>query len=90
VLVTVVAALALGVLWLGTHASVTASSGAADPGGKGLPWVTVRQGDTLWKIASAVDGAQDPGPTIREIMNLNGLSDSLIQPGRRLYLPSGM
>ncbi|MCT9931084.1 LysM peptidoglycan-binding domain-containing protein [Planotetraspora sp. A-T 1434] len=90
VLVTMVTVLALGVLWLGTHAAVTASSGLASPGQSGLPYVTVQRGDTLWGIARAVSAGDDPAPLVRQIMNLNGLSDSLIQPGTRLYLPSGM
>jgi hypothetical protein len=87
VLVAAVAAALLGVLWLGTRSAVTASSGSGSSG-KGLPWVTVRQGDTLWDIAIALGDERDPASTIRMIMNLNGLSDSFIQPGERLYLPS--
>jgi len=90
VLVTVVTMLALGVLWLGTLAAVTASTGPASPAHDGLPYVDVQRGDTLWKIASAVGDGGDPAPMVRQIMNLNGLSGSLIQPGTRLYVPSGM
>ncbi|WP_203979296.1 LysM peptidoglycan-binding domain-containing protein [Planotetraspora silvatica] len=90
VLVTVVTILALGVLWLGTLAAVTASTGTASPAHDGLPYVDVQRGDTLWKIASAVGDGGDPAPMVRQIMNLNGLSDSLIRPGTRLYVPSGL
>jgi hypothetical protein len=83
--------IALGVLWLGTRAAVTASSGDAGPlRDRGLPWVTVHQGDTLWGIASAVSAGEDPASVVRQIMNLNGLSGSLIQPGGRLYLPGDL
>jgi nucleoid-associated protein YgaU len=90
VLITAITALTLGVLWLGTHAAVTASTGPASPARQGLPYVDVKRGDTLWKIAAAVGDGGDPAPMVRQIMNLNGLSGSLIQPGARLYLPSGM
>ncbi|GAA1006891.1 hypothetical protein Aple_091780 [Acrocarpospora pleiomorpha] len=87
VLITFVAALTLLVLWYGTRAAVTASTGRPDH--SGLPWVTVQEGDTLWEIATAVSEGNDPGPMVRQIMNLNGLPDPLIRPGSKLYLPSG-
>ncbi|MBO3749122.1 LysM peptidoglycan-binding domain-containing protein [Streptosporangiaceae bacterium NEAU-GS5] len=88
VLIAFAVALALIVLWLGTHAPVTAST---RPGSTaGLSYVTVGQGDTLWSIAAAVSPADDPGPVVRQIMNLNGLSDSFIRPGVRIYLPRGL
>ena len=89
VLVTFVAGLALTVLWLGTKAAVTASTGPGGPDSSGLPWVTVRDGDTLWEIATAVGEGEDPSALIRQIKNINGLADSLIRPGTKLYLPSG-
>jgi hypothetical protein len=88
VLIAFAAALALAVLWLGTHAPVTASTRQTST--IGLSYVTVRQGDTLWSIAAAVGHTADPGPVVRQIMNLNGLSDSFIRPGARIYLPSGL
>ncbi|WP_203884089.1 LysM peptidoglycan-binding domain-containing protein [Planotetraspora kaengkrachanensis] len=90
VLVAAVTMAALGVLWLGTLAAVTASTGPASPAHDGLPYVDVRRGDTLWTIADAVGDGGDPSVMVRQIMNLNGLSDSLIRPGTRLYVPSGM
>ncbi|WP_204074990.1 LysM peptidoglycan-binding domain-containing protein [Planotetraspora phitsanulokensis] len=90
VLVTAVTLVTLGVLWLGTLAAVTASTGPASPAHDGLPYVDVQRGDTLWKIANAVGDDGDPAAMVRQIMNLNGLSDSLIRPGTRLYVPSGM
>ncbi|MFC0553510.1 LysM peptidoglycan-binding domain-containing protein [Planotetraspora thailandica] len=90
VLIGAITGFALGALLLGTHAVVTASTGLVSPAQQGLPYVDVKRGDTLWTIATAVGNGGDPASTVRQIMNINGLSGSLIQPGTRLYLPSGM
>ncbi|MBB5135147.1 hypothetical protein HNP84_004883 [Thermocatellispora tengchongensis] len=88
VLVVAVAMIALGVFWLGTRAVGIASTWH-HPGSQhaGLPWVVVGQGDTLWEIADAVSPEADPAPMVRKIMNLNGLSSTVITPGMRLYVP---
>ncbi|GAA2900552.1 hypothetical protein GCM10020220_107390 [Nonomuraea rubra] len=57
------------------------------PGRLGLPWVEVHQGDTLWEIADALSAGDDPGALVEEIKRLNGLPDSLIRPGARIYVP---
>ncbi len=83
------ALLSLGGFWLGTRAAGQAAEAPPAPSHAGLPWVTVHEGDTLWKIADAMasdDG--DPAAVANEIRRLNGLPDSLIRPGTRLYLPS--
>ncbi|MEU7454180.1 LysM peptidoglycan-binding domain-containing protein [Streptosporangium roseum] len=88
--IVVVAALTLvtlGALWVG--ARIDAASALEHGGREELSWVVVRGGDTLWEIADAVTEGGDPAPTIRRIMDLNGLSDSVIRPGTRLYLPDG-
>ncbi|MGV9775360.1 LysM peptidoglycan-binding domain-containing protein [Streptosporangium sp. NPDC003464] len=77
----------LGALWVG--ARIDAASAFERRGHEGLPWVVVHGGDTLWEIADAVTRDGDPAPTVRQIMDLNGLSDSVIRPGARLYLPDG-
>lgn len=47
----------------------------------------VREGDTLWAIASEVEPGGDPRETVDEIERLNGgLSGSLVV-GHRLILP---
>ncbi|GAA4220083.1 nucleoid-associated protein YgaU [Streptosporangium album] len=78
---------ALGVLWVA--ARIDAASAVERKGRGGLSRVVVHGGDTLWGIADAVTGEGDLAPTVRRIMDLNGLSGSVIQPGTRLYLPDG-
>ncbi|WP_165781411.1 LysM peptidoglycan-binding domain-containing protein [Streptosporangium minutum] len=88
--IVVVAALTLvtlGALWVG--ARIDAASALEGGGREGLSWVVVRGGDTLWEIADSVTEGGDPAAVIRRIMDLNGLSDSVIRPGTRLYLPEG-
>lgn len=46
---------------------------------------TVKQGDTLWKIAAANLGS---GSRYTEIVKLNGLTSNTIYPGQQLKLPA--
>ncbi|MEV0384106.1 LysM peptidoglycan-binding domain-containing protein [Nonomuraea sp. NPDC050643] len=87
VLVVAVALLSLGGFWLGTRAAGHAEVRVVVPSHAGLPWVEVHKGDTLWQIADALSEGNDPGAVIEEIKRLNGLPNSLIRPGTRLYVP---
>ncbi|MGW0805168.1 LysM peptidoglycan-binding domain-containing protein [Nonomuraea sp. NPDC002799] len=87
VLVVAVAMLSLGGFWLGTRAVGHAEVRVVVASHVGLPWVEVQQGDTLWEIADALSQDGDPGVVVAEIKRLNGLADSIIQPGSRLYVP---
>lgn len=49
--------------------------------------ITVGSGDTLWSIAGAVAGG-DVRETVAQIVSLNGLAGSAIQPGQVLVLPA--
>jgi len=85
-----VALLSLGGFWLGTR---TAGHAQAErpPETAGLPWVQVREGDTLWSIGNAVaHPGEDPDAVVEEIKRLNGLRDSLIREGARLHVPGGV
>jgi len=81
------ALLSLGGFWLGTRAASHAAVQVMVPSHAGMPWVEVHQGDTLWGIADALSGGEDAGAVVEDIKRLNGLSDSLIRPGTRLYVP---
>ncbi len=51
--------------------------------------VVVRPGDTLWGIAGRAEPGTDPRPTVRRILELNGLpDDAIVQPGQRLRVPA--
>jgi nucleoid-associated protein YgaU len=49
--------------------------------------VVVQSGDTLWSIASSLDGDGDVRALIDEIQQLNGLRGSELRPGQTLLLP---
>ncbi|NBF00456.1 LysM peptidoglycan-binding domain-containing protein, partial [Nonomuraea sp. K271] len=86
-LVVAAALLSLGGFWLGTRAAGHAAVPVMVPAHAGLPWVEVHEGDTLWAIADALSHGEDPATLVEEIKRLNGLPDSLIRPGTRLYIP---
>ena len=66
-----------------------ALGGSADLGEERTrPQVLVEPGMTLWEIARARVGPEgDPRPYIQEILELNGLTTSELEVGRRLVLP---
>jgi hypothetical protein len=49
--------------------------------------VTVRPGDTLWRIASRCSPDTDIRDEVAAIERLNGLSDTVVRPGMRLRVP---
>jgi hypothetical protein len=87
VVVAVLALFTVGGLWVGGR--IDAASAGERRSHEGLPSVVVRQGDTLREIADTVTREIDPDRVIRRIMDLNGLSGPVLQPGTRLYLPEG-
>jgi nucleoid-associated protein YgaU len=82
----VVAALASGVA-LGSWLGPLVSGGGGGLRLVGESTVVVRAGDTLWSIASAVDGERDVRAVVDEIQALNGLRGAELVPGQTLLLP---
>ncbi|GAA3926822.1 hypothetical protein GCM10023085_05210 [Actinomadura viridis] len=93
VVVSFIAGLLLVLLWL--TAGLGASAGdkedatppAATPAAR-VKTVVVEPGETLWEIATRDDPDGDPRITVQRIADLNGLSDSIVQPGQRLRMPA--
>jgi len=51
--------------------------------------VTVNQGDTLWSIAvNSCPDSLDTSRAVVLIKEVNNLSNCVIQPGQRLFVPS--
>ncbi|MFW5417025.1 LysM peptidoglycan-binding domain-containing protein [Nocardiopsis sp. CNT-189] len=94
VLVSLLCAVATGVLSLlfMTSAAAGASGAGAAAGaffGAAPPTVVVRDGDTLWEIAERVRPGDDARRTVHEIVELNGLPGTELEPGQRLRIPGG-
>ncbi len=90
-LITATVVLVAALAWL-------AGTARADAAGSGVPAsavyhslrsVTVLPGESLWSIASQYEPASDPRSVMQEIIDLNALSGTLVQPGEHLWLPRG-
>src|SRR5688572_2334081 len=64
-----------------------ALGGSSEPAGERTrPRIVVESGQTLWSIAKAQIGPEeDPRPYIDQILDLNDLPTSSLQPGQVLY-----
>jgi LysM repeat protein len=49
----------------------------------------VHPGQTLWSIASRAQPSADPRNVIQQIIELNALTGTGIEPGERLWVPRG-
>lgn len=50
-------------------------------------YVTVHAGQSLWSLAESIAPASDPRDVISDIVRLNQLGDSELQPGDRIAIP---
>ncbi len=77
--------------WLvGTARADTAGSGAPSSAVyHSLRSVVVLPGQSLWSIATQYEPGSDPRNAIQEIIDLNALSGTSVQPGQQLWLPRG-
>jgi LysM domain len=75
-----------------------AGTSKADAAGSGVPSsavyhslrsVIVLPGQSLWSIATRYEPGSDPRNVIQEIIDLNALSGTSVQPGQHLWLPRG-
>ena len=85
--VLLVAALA----WLAGTASAVAAGSGSPPSAvyHSLRSVVVQPGESLWTIAVQADPAGDPRSVMQEIIDINALHGTSVQPGQRLWLPRG-
>lgn len=75
-----------------------AGTARAEAAGRGSPAsavyhsmrpVVVQPGESLWTIATQADPAGDPRAVMQEIIDINALNGTSVQPGQRLWLPRG-
>lgn len=82
-------AAAVTIVLLASHTQARAgeaASGAA-VAESGTVDVVVGPGETLWDIAAQSAGEQDTREVMTQIVELNGLETSVLQPGQRLAVP---
>lgn len=88
-----VASLSLVVLaWLAIAArAAQAADGGQPPGAvyQNLTSIVVHPGQTLWSIASQAEPSADPRVVMQQIIDLNALSGTSVEPGQRLWVPRG-
>jgi len=89
--VAVAAALLLAALSLVIAASAQATNHLAPPGAaqQNLTQVTVRPGQSLWSVAENADPDADTRVVVQQIIELNGLTGSVVFAGQRLWVPRG-
>jgi LysM repeat protein len=51
--------------------------------------VVVHRGQTLWSIASQAEPTADPRVVMQQIIDLNALRGTNIEPGQHLWVPRG-
>ena len=88
-----VASLSLVVLaWLAVAArAAQAADGGQSPGAvyQNLTSIVVHPGQTLWSIASQAEPSADPRVVMQQIIDLNALAGTSVEPGQRLWVPRG-
>jgi hypothetical protein len=83
--------LLVALTWLAATARAQAADGGLPPGAvyRNLASVVVHPGQTLWSIASRAEPSADPRAVMRQIIDLNALHGTSVEPGQRLWVPRG-
>ncbi len=90
-LITACVVLVAALAWLAGTARAEAA-GSGSPAGAvyhSLRSMVVQPGESLWTIATHADPAGDPRAVMQEIIDINALHGTSVQPGQRLWLPRG-
>jgi LysM repeat protein len=66
-------------------ASLSASAAVRVPPASSASTVVVRQGDTLWSVATQVAPSRDPRAVVDELQRLNHLDSAALTPGQVLH-----
>jgi hypothetical protein len=77
--------------WIGGATRAEAAGSGPPPSAvyRNLTKVVVEPGESLWTIAAQAEPAADPRSVIQQIIDLNALGGTSIQPGQRLWVPRG-
>ena len=96
--VVLAAAAALLVTGAMAAASLAVGSGAAQAANNSISrhaaerdrtQITVRPGESLWSVAEAAEPDADTRIVIQQIIELNVLTGTVVQPGELLWVPRG-
>lgn len=89
VLLMAVMMLLAGLAWIAGAARADAAGSGPPPSAvyRNLTPVIVQPGESLWTIAVHAEPAADPRSVIQEIIDLNALGGTSIQPGERIWVP---
>jgi hypothetical protein len=81
----------IAILWASLAGGAQAASGRGHTGSvyQGMRRVTVLPGQTLWAIAQQAEPSADPRTVIPQIMQINAISSTNLQPGQQLWVPRG-
>ena len=90
-LITASMVLVAALAWLAGTARADAAGGGVPSSAvyHSLRSVVVLPGQSLWSIATRYEPGSDPRNVIQEIIDLNALSGTSVQPGEHLWLPRG-
>jgi nucleoid-associated protein YgaU len=91
ILLTAVCLLLAALAWMALAARAQATDGGLPPGAvyRNLTSVVVHPGQTLWSIAAQAEPAADPRAVMQQIIDLNALRGTSIEPGQHLWVPRG-
>jgi len=95
--IVVAALITAGVVLVAALAWLAGTARAGTPGAGPPPSavyhslrpVVVQPGESLWAIATQADPTGDPRSVMQEIIDINALHGTSVQPGQRLWLPRG-
>jgi LysM repeat protein len=71
-------------LYFGINAGGATATSSSTP----LSTVTVSQGETLWQLARQLAPTADPRDVIADVMSVNRLTSTNVQPGQKLAIPA--
>ncbi len=90
-LLTAASLLLVVLAWMAGAARAQAANSGPPPAAvyQNLTSVVVHPGQTLWSIASRAEPTADPRIVMQQIIDLNALHGTSIEPGQRLWVPRG-
>ncbi|MEY4961907.1 MAG: hypothetical protein RLZZ249_604 [Actinomycetota bacterium] len=78
----IIVGLAVSFSLAGINGSVATSEQPAP-----LDYITVGYGESLWDLAEVFAKGEDPRDWIAEVVAMNALSSTVLEPGQRIALP---